>query len=121
MGSEMCIRDSSPSLFIVYSCAHAHTHTHTHTLTYTTTCLAQAYCEYAKIEHPVEKEKQLHRIIPVFCQNSSKYSVNELETRFPEVLDFAEQISLLFVRHVTQIAHPQNASRYRTVKGGNFS
>lgn len=71
--------------------------------------LRQVYADYRQIDKPSEKERHLYKILPLFCKNCAKLSAHELVTKFPEVYDFAESVSLLFVRHVTQLAQSANA------------
>lgn len=71
--------------------------------------LRQVYADYIQIDKPSEKERHLYKILPLFCKNCAKLSAHELVTKFPEVYDFAESVSLLFVRHVTRIAQSANA------------
>ena len=66
--------------------------------------LRQVYASYARIISPVEKERQLYKILPLFCKNCSKLGALELVTKFPEVYEFAESVAILFVRHITQLA-----------------
>ncbi|XP_064387373.1 WD repeat and FYVE domain-containing protein 3-like isoform X1 [Halichondria panicea] len=73
--------------------------------------LRQVYSQYRDIDNPVDKEKQLYKILPLFCKNCAKYSGHELVSKFPEAFDFAEGVSLLFVRHVTQLAQASNPAR----------
>ncbi len=75
---------------------------------------SQVYSQYRDIDNPVDKEKQLYKILPLFCKNCAKYSGHELVSKFPEAFDFAEGVSLLFVRHVTQLAQASNPARYHS-------
>lgn len=71
----------------------------------------QVFGQYRDIENPVEKEKQLCKILPLFCKNCEKYSGAELASKFPEAFEFAESVSQLLVRHVTQLAQGSNTIR----------
>ena len=75
---------------------------------------SQVYSQYRDIDNPVDKEKQLYKILPLFCKNCARYSGYELVSKFPEAFDFAEGVSLLFVRHVTQLAQASNPARYHS-------
>ena len=73
--------------------------------------LRQVYSQYSRIDSPFEKEQQLFKILPLFCKNCSKYHGVELVTKFPEVYEFAQQVSALFSRQVTQLAQTTGSSR----------
>ena len=70
--------------------------------------LRQVYAHYARILNPVEKEMQLYKLLPLFYKNCKKMKGQELVTKFPEAYEFAENVSFLLVRHVTQIAQSSN-------------
>ena len=70
--------------------------------------LRHLYAQYVLIQNPHEKEKQLYKILPLFCESCEKFKSQELVTKFPEAFEFAENVALLFVRHVTSLA--QSAS-----------
>ena len=66
--------------------------------------LRTVYAQYTQTEEPVEKERRLYTMLPLFLKNCSRLKGSELVTRFPECLEFSEHVALLFVRHVTQIS-----------------
>ena len=66
--------------------------------------LRNVYSQYIHTEDPVEKEKRLYTMLPLFLKNCSRLKGAELVTKFPECLEFSEHVALLFVRHVTQVA-----------------
>ena len=71
--------------------------------------LRHVYSQYILIQNPFEKEKELYKLLPLFCKNCEKYTGQELVTKFPDAFEFAENVALLFVRHVTQLAQSGNA------------
>lgn len=66
--------------------------------------LRNVYSEYTHSEDPVDKERRLYAMLPLFLKNCSQLKGAELVTKFPECLEFSEHVALLFVRHVTQMA-----------------
>ena len=66
--------------------------------------LRNVYAQYTQTEEPLEKERRLYKMLPLFLKNCSRLKGSELVTKFPECLEFSEHVALLFVRHVTQIA-----------------
>ena len=70
--------------------------------------LRHLYAQYVHIRNPFEKEKQLYKLLPLFCKNCEKFKGQELVAKFPEAFEFAENVALLFVRHVTQLAQSAN-------------
>ena len=70
--------------------------------------LRHLYAQYVHIRNPFEKEKQLYKLLPLFCKSCEKFKGQELVTKFPEAFEFAENVALLFVRHVTQLAQSAN-------------
>ena len=71
--------------------------------------LRHVYSQYIHIQNPFEKEKELYKLLPLFCKNCEKFTGQELVTKFPDAFEFAENVALLFVRHVTQLAQSGNA------------
>ena len=71
--------------------------------------LRQVYRHYTHIDNSASKERQLYKLLPLFCKNCSNLTGQELVTKFPEAFDFAENVAFLFVRHVTQLAQSTNA------------
>ena len=71
--------------------------------------LRHVYNQYIHIQNPFEKEKELYKLLPLFCKNCEKFTGQELVTKFPDAFEFAENVALLFVRHVTQLAQSGNA------------
>ncbi len=86
--------------------------------------LRQVYAQYAQIQNPIEKERQLYKLLPLFCKNCSRMKPQELVTKFPEAYEFAENVAFLFVRHVTQLAQTANTRagatllKYFEARGG---
>lgn len=86
--------------------------------------LRQVYAQYSQIKNPIEKERQLYKLLPLFCKNCARVQPQELVTKFPEVYEFAENVSLLFVRHVTQLAQTSSTRagatllKYFEARGG---
>lgn len=70
--------------------------------------LRKVYSGYTRIENPAQKERQLYKLLPLFCKNCATLSGHELVTKFPEAFEFAENVAFLFVRHVTQLAQNTN-------------
>ena len=70
--------------------------------------LRHLYAQYVQIQNLYEKEKQLYKLLPLFCESCEKFKSQELVTKFPEAFEFAENLALLFVRHVTSLT--QSAS-----------
>ncbi len=58
--------------------------------------------------NPLEKERQLYKILPIFCANCSQYQKEQLVTKFPEVYEFAEDTVSVFVVHIRQAAQDSN-------------
>lgn len=71
--------------------------------------LRHVYNQYIHIQNPFEKEKELYKLLPLFYKNCEKFTGQELVTKFPDAFEFAENVALLFVRHVTQLAQSGNA------------
>ena len=71
--------------------------------------LRQVYHQYTQIQSAHLKEKQLYKMLPLFCKNCAGFASDELVTKFPEAFDFGENLALLFVRHVTQLAQRGSA------------
>ncbi len=70
------------------------------------------YRRCASIINSVEKERQLYKILPLFCVNCSQYGGQLLVTKFPEVYDFAEDVADVFVSHVRQSAQASHTARW---------
>ena len=70
--------------------------------------LRKVYGGYTRIDNPANKERQLYKLLPLFCKNCASLSGHELVTKFPEAFEFAENVAFLFVRHVTQLAQSTN-------------
>ena len=70
--------------------------------------LRHLYAQYIGIQNPFEKEKQLYKLLPLFCKSCEIFEGQELVTKFPEAFEFAENVASLFVRHVTQLARSAN-------------
>jgi len=74
--------------------------------------LRHLYAQYVQIQNPYEKKKQLYKLLPLFCESCEKFKSQELVTKFPEAFEFAENVALLFVRHLRHCLTPlaQSAS-----------
>lgn len=57
-----------------------------------------------------EKETKLFQMVPLFNKSCTRIEENVLIEKFPEVFDFAENVSFIFVRHVTQLAQTSPGS-----------
>ncbi len=75
-----------------------YTYTRTHTRT-------QVYGKCMHIVNPLEKERQIYKILPLFLVNCEKYQREQLVTKFPEVYEFAEDTASVFVTHVRLAAN----------------
>ncbi|XP_019848853.1 PREDICTED: WD repeat and FYVE domain-containing protein 3-like isoform X2 [Amphimedon queenslandica] len=72
--------------------------------------LKRKYREYLQCEDTQEKETKLFQMVPLFNKSCTRMEESVLVEKFPEVFDFAENVSFIFVRHVTQLAQTSPSS-----------
>lgn len=85
--------------------------------------LRRKYKEYSQCQDTQEKESKLFQMVPLFNKSCTRISEGHLVEKFPEVFDFAENVTFIFVRHVTQLAQtsPSALLEYFESDGDNPS
>ena len=78
------------------------------------------YGSYSSISNPTTKQRQIYKLLPLFCTNCAKYKGQALVTKFPEVYEFAADVAKVFVAHVRLAAQASNMARYGSVCQGRF-